>query len=66
MKMCNECFFRDDCPHKDIFIKIIIEEYDNSPDNPYIQSCERFIERHKNKKRDIKLKLKRNYTCFKR
>ena len=43
--MCNDCFFNKDCPHKEIFLGIILKEYNGSLDNPYTEACCRFKER---------------------
>lgn len=64
MMMCNDCFFKNDCPHQDIFIKLIIEEYDNASGNPLEEACKRFQERHKDNKPNNGLKLKKKYICF--
>lgn len=68
-KICDSCFFNKDCPHKDIFLKIISKEYNNSLDNPYTNACIRFRNRHSkdNKKTNsnVNLKLKQKYICFK-
>ena len=68
MKMCNDCFFNKDCPHKEIFLGIILKEYNGSLDNPYTEACCRFKARHskgnKKPKSSGKLKLKQKYICF--